>query len=67
MPDGGELLPYIRQQHGQMVLKPNRSYGGDRVVLGHLIDRAEWDREVDRALADDEHWVVQRLARAAGA
>lgn len=64
LPDGetGELLPYIRQQHEWMVLKPNRSYGGDRVVLGHLIDRAEWDREVDRALADDEDWVVQRLA-----
>jgi uncharacterized circularly permuted ATP-grasp superfamily protein len=64
LPDGesGDLLSYIRQQHEQMVLKPNRSYGGDRVVLGHLIDRAEWEREVDRALADDEDWVVQRLA-----
>ena len=44
------------------MLKPNRSYGGDRVVIGHLIDRAEWDREIEQALADDDEWVVQRLA-----
>lgn len=44
------------------MLKPNRSYGGDRVVIGHLVDQAEWDREIEAALADAEEWVVQRLA-----
>jgi hypothetical protein len=64
LPDGesGDLLEFVRQQHELLVLKPNRSYGGDRVIIGHLIDRAEWDREIDQALADPEQWVVQRLA-----
>jgi hypothetical protein len=64
LPDGeaGDLLEFARNQHELLVLKPNRSYGGDRVIIGHLIGRVEWDREVERALADNEPWVVQRLA-----
>jgi hypothetical protein len=64
LPDGevGDLLEFVRDQYELLVLKPNRSYGGDRVIIGHLIDRAEWDREIERALADNERWVVQRLA-----
>jgi hypothetical protein len=64
LPDGesGDLLEFIRREHELMVLKPSRSYGGDRVILGHLIDQAEWDREVEGALADSDDWVVQRLA-----
>jgi hypothetical protein len=64
LPDGeqGDLLHFVRQQHELLVLKPNRSYGGDRVIIGHLIDRAQWDREIDAALAGQEQWVVQRVA-----
>ncbi len=64
LPDGsrGELLPFVRNERELLVLKPNRSYGGDRVIIGHLIDQAEWEREIDQALADQEQWVVQRLA-----
>jgi hypothetical protein len=60
--DSGDLLRYVRDQHEVLVLKPNRSYGGDRVVIGHLIGQAEWDREIESALAGDDQWVVQRLA-----
>lgn len=64
LPDGetGDLLEFVREQHELLVLKPNRSYGGDRVVIGHLVTQADWDREIDQALADPEKWVVQRLA-----
>jgi hypothetical protein len=64
LPDGesGDLLEYVREEHELLVLKPNRSYGGDRVVIGHLIGSAEWERELECALADQENWVVQRLA-----
>ena len=64
LPDGqvGDLLEFVREQHEMLVLKPNRSYGGDRIILGHLIGQIEWDREIEVALADPERWVVQRLA-----
>jgi hypothetical protein len=64
LPDGdiGDLLEFVRSQHELLVLKPNRSYGGDRVVIGHSIDSAQWDREIEAALADEEPWVVQRVA-----
>jgi hypothetical protein len=64
LPDGdlGDLLEYVRGERELLVLKPNRSYGGDRVIIGHLIDQAEWESDIERALADSDKWVVQRLA-----
>jgi hypothetical protein len=64
LPDGetGDLLEFVREHHDMLVLKPNRSYGGDRVVIGVAVDAAQWQREVATALADPEPWVVQRLA-----
>ncbi len=64
LPEGetGDLLDYVRGERELLVLKPNRSYGGDRVVIGHLIDQAEWERSINTALADSDKWVVQRLA-----
>ncbi len=64
LPDGdrGDLLKFVREQHEILVLKPNRSYGGDRIVIGHGMERAEWEREIEAALADPGLWVVQRLA-----
>jgi hypothetical protein len=44
------------------VLKPNRSYGGDRVLIGHLLPQDQWEKAIDAAVADPEAWVVQRLA-----
>jgi hypothetical protein len=56
------LLDYVRREHERLVLKPNRSYGGDRVAIGHGMTRAEWESAIDDALATGEPWVVQRLA-----
>jgi hypothetical protein len=64
LPDGqeGELLNYVRREQESLVLKPNRSFGGDNVIIGPQLTRAEWEAVVDRALADPERWVVQQLA-----
>jgi hypothetical protein len=64
LPDGqtGDLLPYVRREAESLVLKPNRAYGGQGVVLGLAVTRQEWEAAVEAALADRERWVVQQLA-----
>lgn len=64
LPDGdsGSLLDFARRDHEMLVLKPNRSYGGDRVLIGPLVGQAEWDSALDAALASGGDWVVQQLA-----
>lgn len=63
LPDGemGDLLKFTRTQQDMLVLKPNRSYGGDRVLLGHILEAHEWEQAIEIALAAGD-WVVQRLA-----
>jgi len=64
LPDGqsGPLLEYTRREQETLVLKPNRSYGGQGVVLGASMTRQEWEASLNRALADKDRWVVQQLA-----
>jgi hypothetical protein len=64
LPDGqhGGLLDYVRKEHEGLVLKPNRSFGGEGVLIGPSLTKAEWLAAIDRALADGERWVVQQLA-----
>src|SRR5262245_22769197 len=64
LPDGqtGSLLDYVRKEYESLVLKPNRDFGGHGVVLGHGLTRAEWETEIEKALADKGRWVVQKLA-----
>jgi hypothetical protein len=65
LPSGelGELLEYARREREGLVLKPSRGYGGEGVVLGHTLGASEWEQALDAALADEELWVVQRLAQ----
>lgn len=44
------------------MLKPNRAYGGEGVMLGHLVDQATWESTLDKAVTDPQRWVVQQLA-----
>lgn len=64
LPDGSieDLLSFVRAEREILVLKPNRSYGGDRVLIGHLTTQDEWERALETALADSDRWVVQRQA-----
>jgi len=65
LPDGrvDNLLDYARTSHEALVLKPNRAYGGDGIVIGPAVTREEWEGALAAALADpDDRWVVQQLA-----
>jgi hypothetical protein len=64
LPDGttGDLVAHAREERELLVLKPNRAYGGEGVVIGPSLSQQEWDAAIDRALADKERWVVQALA-----
>ena len=63
-PDGQriDLLEYVRTERESLVLKPNRSYGGDGVLVGPSTAQSEWESAIDRALTDPERWVVQQIA-----
>ena len=54
LPDGGtgDLLEYVRTQHETLVLKPNRAYGGDGIVIGPAVTPTEWEAALQAALAD---------------
>lgn len=59
-----DLLEYSRTNRESLVLKPNRSYGGEGVLVGPGVEQAEWESGIDRALADqNDRWVVQETAR----
>jgi hypothetical protein len=58
----GDLLAYARSEHESLVLKPNRAFGGQGVVIGPSLSGAEWEQALEAALADSEAWVVQQLA-----
>lgn len=65
MPDGGRgpLLAYAREARETLVLKPNRGYGGQGIVLGPATSADAWEAALDRALrAADDRWVLQALA-----
>jgi len=57
-----DLLEFVRKDRESLVLKPNRAYGGTGVVVGPTTSQTEWDEAIDRALADEERWVVQQIA-----
>jgi carboxypeptidase Taq len=63
----GDLLEYARQHREQLVLKPNRGYGGKGVVLGAAAASGEWEALLDEANGfsqDPENsWVVQLATR----
>jgi len=57
-----DLLEYTRRERESLVLKPNRSYGGEGVLVGPTVTQSDWETAIDRALLDTERWVVQQVA-----
>jgi hypothetical protein len=57
-----DLLEYARKDRESLVLKPNRSYGGEGVIVGPASTESNWDSAIDRALAEEERWVFQQVA-----
>lgn len=60
-PDGRHVsLPdWTRAHRTRLVIKPNRSFGGDRVVIGHDVDEATWSAAIHEALREPGSHVVQ--------
>jgi hypothetical protein len=63
--DAIELLPFIRKERQNLVLKPSDEYGGTGVTLGWEADEKSWDATIEKALAaataggDAGCWIVQ--------
>jgi uncharacterized circularly permuted ATP-grasp superfamily protein len=56
-----DLVPHLRAQRDQFVIKPNDEYGGTGVTLGWETSDAEWDAAIARAIAErDRGWVAQQ-------
>jgi len=57
-----DLLEYTLRERESLVLKPNRSYGGEGVLVGPTVTQSDWETAIDLALLDTERWVVQQVA-----
>ena len=67
LPEGrGDLPEFVRRHREELLLKPNRAYGGTGIHIGALTTASDWDAALERALRaqGDPHgsWVVQSLA-----
>jgi hypothetical protein len=56
----GELLEYVLAEQEHLVLKPNRSYGGQGVCVGPAVSSAAWEEALQAAALQPNGWVVQR-------
>ena len=61
-PEGHEidLVPYTRENRDKLVLKPNRGYGGEGVVVGDAVTSSAWEEAVGCAVEKSGTWVVQQ-------
>jgi len=60
-PDGRriDLVAHARRHRTRLVLKPNRSCGGEGVLIGPETAQSKWERAIARALRGEEPAVVQ--------
>jgi hypothetical protein len=54
-----DLIPHVRADRHDLVLKPNDDYGGHGVTLGWEADEKAWDATLSKALSAHGDWVVQ--------
>ena len=55
-----DLLTFARKRQTQLVLKPNRLYGGRGVAFGLDLTRGAWEKKIETALKEPGGWVVQQ-------
>ncbi len=60
-PDGKEadLVPFLKENKDRLVLKPNRGYGGEGVVVGEEVGASAWVEALAAAVAKPGTWVAQ--------
>lgn len=60
-----ELLLFIRKNQKHLVMKPSDEYGGKGVTLGWEVEKKEWEKTIEQALAGKQAgneqgcWIVQ--------
>lgn len=57
-----ELLEYARRERETLVMKPNRAYGGEGVLIGPSTTQGDWESAIELVLKDENRWVVQQVA-----
>lgn len=57
-----ELPGFIRDHREGLVIKPNRAYGGQDVLIGKDAAASAWDQLLAKALSEPNGWVVQEVA-----
>jgi len=57
-----DLVSFARRNREELVVKPNRAYGGEGVVFGHQVTQRVWERELSRALKRPSTYVIQQAA-----
>lgn len=55
-----DLIPYIRRNRTGLVVKPNRLFGGEGVLIGKRASESQWDKAIQRGLQEPGGMVVQR-------
>jgi hypothetical protein len=55
-----DLLPYVRKHRENLVIKPNREFGGTGIVIGPEVTDANWDAALQQAASQPYSHVVQR-------
>ncbi|HEY8412532.1 MAG TPA: circularly permuted type 2 ATP-grasp protein [Pyrinomonadaceae bacterium] len=59
-----DLLKFVRHNSERLVLKPNDDYGGHGITIGWNVDQAEWDAAIEKALANGDYLVQERVPTA---
>jgi hypothetical protein len=57
-----DLIPYIVKHREELVIKPNREFGGAGVKLGAEATPSEWEQILKEAVSQPYRFVVQRYA-----
>jgi len=58
------LLEFVRHNSQRLVLKPNDDYGGHGITIGWNVDQADWDAAIEKALANGDYLVQERVPTA---
>jgi hypothetical protein len=59
-----DLLEFISDRRGRLVLKPNDDYGGHGIYIGWNTDEIGWDEAIHNALGNGDYLVQERVPTA---